>query len=81
MTDFSLQQHLNDMEDRIHKHIESVEIHAREAASSAAVLAVSVEAVKGRVTSLEEKASWVIYVLGCLIVSACGFVWHVLTGK
>lgn len=70
--EWNLQQHLVDMEKRIRDDIKTVTETAEQASDDAIAL-------DGRVRNLEEKAGWIGAGFGGLVVSACGFMWHIVS--
>jgi hypothetical protein len=72
--EWNLQQHLVDMEKRLMASMSTISITAEEAADKAIAL-------DGRVRNLEEKAGWIGAGFGGLVVSAVGFIWHVVSSR
>lgn len=90
--EFDIQEHLVEMEGRIRADITAVGAQARLDSFDARTAAVAARAIadaatitntelKGRVNSLEEKASWLGIGVGTLFLTALGFIWRVVTGK
>lgn len=90
--EFDIQTHLTEMETRIRADIADAGAaarreaeEARRAASEARAVAdsavLSHATLNGRVTNLEEKASWLSAGIGTLFLAALGFVWRIVTGR
>ena len=78
---FDLQRHLNDMESRIRADINSHKNAIERTKEDVEAAKLLLEGQNGRIKALEEKAGWIGAGAMAAIMSAFGFIWHIISGS